>query len=33
VEVGVSQDPKSNTNVTLFPGDEIEVVAFNEELK
>ena len=29
----IVKDPKSNTNVTLFPGDEIEVVAFNEGVK
>ena len=29
----IVKNPKSNTNVTLFPGDEIEVVAFNEGVK
>ena len=29
----IAKNPKSNTNVTLFPGDEIEVVAFNEGVK
>jgi protein involved in polysaccharide export with SLBB domain len=29
----IVKDPKSNTNVTLFPGDEIEVAAFNEGVK
>jgi protein involved in polysaccharide export with SLBB domain len=29
----IIRDPKSNTNVTLFPGDEIEVAAFNEGVK
>ena len=29
----IIKDLKSNTNVTLFPGDEIEVVAFNEGVK
>lgn len=29
----ITKDPKSNTNVILFPGDEIEVVAFNEGVK
>ncbi|MGZ9735377.1 SLBB domain-containing protein [Flavobacterium sp. GNP002] len=29
----IVNNPKSNTNVTLFPGDEIEVVAFNEGVK
>ena len=27
------KDPKSITNVTLFPGDEIEVATFNEGVK
>jgi protein involved in polysaccharide export with SLBB domain len=31
--VSVLKDQKSNTNVTLFPGDEIEVAAFNEGVK
>ena len=29
----IVKNPKSNTNVTLFPGDEIEVAAFNEGVK
>ncbi len=29
----IVKNPKSNTNVTLFAGDEIEVVAFNEGVK
>ncbi|CAM4086299.1 SLBB domain-containing protein [Flavobacterium sinopsychrotolerans] len=29
----IVKNPKSNTNVTLFPGDEIEVVPFNEGVK
>ncbi|WP_035668027.1 SLBB domain-containing protein [Flavobacterium sp. 83] len=29
----IVKDPKSNTNVILFPGDEIEVAAFNEGVK
>jgi protein involved in polysaccharide export with SLBB domain len=29
----IVKNPKSNTNVILFPGDEIEVVAFNEGVK
>lgn len=29
----IVKNPKSSTNVTLFPGDEIEVVAFNEGVK
>jgi protein involved in polysaccharide export with SLBB domain len=29
----IVKDPKSNTNVTLFPGDEIEVATFNEGVK
>lgn len=29
----IIKNPKSHTNVTLFPGDEIEVVAFNEGVK
>ncbi len=29
----IVKNPKSNTNVTLFPGDEIEVVVFNEGVK
>ncbi|MFV8378234.1 SLBB domain-containing protein [Flavobacterium sp. LB3R33] len=29
----IVKNPKSNTNVTLFPGDEIEVIAFNEGVK
>jgi protein involved in polysaccharide export with SLBB domain len=29
----ILKDQDSNTNVTLFPGDEIEVVAFNEGVK
>ena len=29
----IVKNPKSNTNVTLFPGDEIEVVTFNEGVK
>ena len=29
----IAKNPKSHTNVTLFPGDEIEVVAFNEGVK
>ncbi|MBG6109872.1 protein involved in polysaccharide export with SLBB domain [Flavobacterium sp. CG_9.10] len=29
----IVKNPKSSTNVTLFPGDEIEVSAFNEGVK
>ena len=29
----IVKNPKSNTNVTLFPGDEIEVIPFNEGVK
>ena len=29
----IVKNPKSNTNVVLFPGDEIEVVPFNEGVK
>ena len=29
----IVKNPKSNTNITLFAGDEIEVVAFNEGVK
>ncbi|MFV5692489.1 SLBB domain-containing protein [Flavobacterium sp. LT1R49] len=29
----IVKNPKNNTNVTLFPGDEIEVTAFNEGVK
>jgi protein involved in polysaccharide export with SLBB domain len=29
----IVKNPKDNTNVTLFPGDEIEVAAFNEGVK
>ncbi|MFE3871968.1 SLBB domain-containing protein [Flavobacterium sp. ZS1P70] len=29
----IVKNPKNNTNVTLFPGDEIEVAAFNEGVK
>ena len=29
----IMKNSKNNTNVTLFPGDEIEVVAFNEGVK
>lgn len=29
----IVKNPKSSTNVTLFPGDEIEVAAFNEGVK
>ncbi|MFV8335283.1 SLBB domain-containing protein [Flavobacterium sp. RSP29] len=29
----IIKNPKSNTNVTLFPGDEIEVAAYNEGVK
>lgn len=29
----IVKNPKSNTNVTLFPGDEIEVATFNEGVK
>ncbi|MFV5685822.1 SLBB domain-containing protein [Flavobacterium sp. GB2R13] len=29
----IVKNPKSNTNVTLFPGDEIEVAIFNEGVK
>jgi protein involved in polysaccharide export with SLBB domain len=29
----VVENQQSNTNVTLFPGDEIEVAAFNEGVK
>ncbi len=29
----IVKNPKSNTNVTLFPGDEIEVATFNEVVK
>jgi protein involved in polysaccharide export with SLBB domain len=29
----IVKNPKSNTNVTLFPGDEIEVAAFTEGVK
>lgn len=29
----IVKDPKSNTNIILFPGDEIEVAAFNEGVK
>ncbi|MDI1307241.1 MAG: SLBB domain-containing protein, partial [bacterium] len=29
----IVDNPKSNTNVILFPGDEIEVAAFNEGVK
>jgi protein involved in polysaccharide export with SLBB domain len=29
----IVENPKDNTNVTLFPGDEIEVAAFNEGVK
>jgi protein involved in polysaccharide export with SLBB domain len=29
----IVKNPKSNTNVTLFPGDEIEVAVFNEGVK
>lgn len=29
----IVKDPFSNTNVTLFPGDEIEVATFNEGVK
>ncbi|MNF96372.1 SLBB domain protein [compost metagenome] len=28
----IVKNPGSNTNVTLFPGDEIEVASFNEAL-
>jgi protein involved in polysaccharide export with SLBB domain len=31
--MSIVKNPKSNTNVTLFPGDEIEVVTFNEGVK
>ena len=29
----IVENPKSNTNVTLFPGDEIEVATYNEGVK
>lgn len=29
----IVQDPNNNTNVTLFPGDEIEVAVYNENVK
>lgn len=29
----IVKNPESNTNVTLFPGDEIEVAAYNEGVK
>lgn len=29
----IAKNPNHNTNVTLFPGDEIEVAAFNEGVK
>ena len=29
----IAKNPRSNTNVILFPGDEIEVAAFNEGVK
>ena len=29
----IVKNPSSNTNVTLFPGDEIEVATFNESVK
>lgn len=29
----IVQDPNHNTNVTLFPGDEIEVAVYNENVK
>lgn len=29
----IAENPKDNTNVTLFPGDEIEVATYNENVK
>ncbi len=31
--VKIVRNPKDNTNVTLFPGDEIEVATYNESVK
>lgn len=29
----IAENPKNNTNITLFPGDEIEVATYNENVK
>jgi protein involved in polysaccharide export with SLBB domain len=31
--IEILKNPESNTNITLFPGDEIDVAAFNEGVK